>query len=92
MHLFVGLFMENDQQINMIEIFAGTPWQAGMVKSLLENAEIEAFLADEIIGTLSPWWADAGGAGPVKVFISNLDYDIAREIVQDYENNLKDEK
>ena len=84
--------MEDNNEIKLVEIFAGTPWQAGMVKSLLENAEIEAFMADEIIGTLSPWWTAPGGAGAVKVYISNADFDKAKAVVEEYENNLKDDK
>jgi len=41
-------------------IFVGTAWEAGIVKSLLENAEIEALLKDEIMGTLNPWWTAPG--------------------------------
>ena len=84
--------MKKNQQVDLVEIFAGTPWQAGMVKSLLENAEIEAFMADEIIGTLSPWWTAPGGAGAVKVYISNAEFDKAKGVVEEYENNLKDDK
>jgi len=74
---------------HLIEVFAGTTWQAGMVKSLLENAGIEVFVKDEIIGTLNPWWTAPGGAGSVTVFISNLDFDKAKPIVDEYEKNLK---
>ena len=81
--------METKDNITLIEIFAGTPWQAGLLKSLLENAEIEAFLADEIIGTLSPWWTAPGGAGSVKVFISSQNIENAKVIVSEFENNLK---
>jgi hypothetical protein len=82
--------MKTEKEMKPVEIFAGTPWQAGMVKSLLENAEIEAFLADEIIGTLSPWWTAPGGAGAVRVFVSIRDYEKAKTFVEDYEKNLKD--
>jgi hypothetical protein len=76
--------------IEPVEVFAGTTWQAGMVKSLLENAEIEAFLTDEIIGTLSPWWTAPGGAGSVRVFVSNEDYDKAKGIVEEFEKHLNE--
>jgi hypothetical protein len=84
--------MDDEKDVKLVEIYAGTTWQAGMVKSLLENAEIEAFLADEIIGTLNPWWTAPGGAGPVKVFISSLDIENAMVIVREFENNLKEDQ
>jgi hypothetical protein len=80
--------MKYDNDIKPVEVFAGTAMQAGIVKSLLENAEIETFLQDEFIGTLNPWYATPGGAGAVKVYVSNLDYEKAKLVVEDYENNL----
>lgn len=82
--------MKTDEEIEPVEVFAGTAWQAGMVKSLLENAEIEAFLKDEIIGTLNPWWTASGGVGSVKVYVSILDHENAKQIVAEYEKNIKE--
>ncbi len=70
-------------------VFAGTIWQAEMVKSLLGNAGIEAFIKDGYIGTIGPWWAAPGGAGAVKVVVSGKDVDLAKEIVKEYEQNNK---
>lgn len=60
-----------------------------MVKSLLKNAEIEVYLKDEIVGTLSPWWTASGGVGSVKVVVSNLDFANAKLIVEEYERNSR---
>ncbi len=84
--------MSPDKSNNPMEVFAGTPWQVGMVKSLLENAEIETFVKDEILGMLNPWWTSPGGAGPIAVFVSNDDYVKAKQIVDEYEKNLKNKK
>jgi hypothetical protein len=75
-------------EIVPVEVFSGTTLEAGIVKSLLENAEIEAFLMDEIIGTLTPWWTAPGGAGAVRVFVSSRDYNTAKEIVEEYIKNI----
>jgi hypothetical protein len=75
-------------EIEPVEVFSGTIWQAEMVKSLLENAEIEAFLIDENTGTLAPWYTSGGGAGSVKVIVSTLDYDKAKAVVAEYETNI----
>lgn len=48
-----------------------------MARSLLENAEIRAVIKDGKMGTLNPWQAAPGGAGSVKVFILNKDFDNA---------------
>jgi len=52
-----------------------------MVKSLLKNAEIEAFLKNIVI---SSYMYEPIQSEQVKVLISNYDYDKAKRIVDDY--------
>ena len=77
--------MNTDQKIYPVEVFDGNDWDASMVKSLLDNAEIESFIKDEKMGVLAPWNVAGGGAGSVKIFVSNLDFEKAREVVEQYE-------
>lgn len=84
--------MNKSNEIQPVMVFAGTNWEAGVVKSLLENAEIEAFLKDDLMGTINPWVTEAGGAGAVKVFISSVDIEKAIPIVKEFEKNLKEDK
>ena len=81
--------MKPNKQGKLIEIFAGTVIEAEMVKSLLQDSEIEAFLKDENIGTIAPWQASAGGAGSVKVVISDLDYARAKVVMDEYYKNTR---
>ena len=76
--------MNMDQEIYPVEVFDGNDWEASMVKSLLDNAEVEAFLKDERMGVLEPWVVAGGGAGSVKIFVSNVDFEKAKEVVDDY--------
>lgn len=71
----------------MIEIFDGNSFQAQMIKNLLENEGIESFLKDEIIAR-SPIFRPEGG---VRVMISELDYEKAKQIVDEYEQLQKNE-
>lgn len=77
--------MKPDNEIYPVEVFDGNDWEASMVKSLLDNAEIEAFMKDEKMGVLAPWNVAGGGAGSVKIFVSNVDYEKAKEVVDDYQ-------
>ena len=81
--------MKTDNRIEPVEVFAGTAVQATLVKSLLENAEIAAYLKDEFSGTLYPWHTTPGGIGAVKVFVSSVDHEKARIVVDEYESNMK---
>jgi len=77
--------MNKDQEIYPVEVFDGNDWEASMVKSLLDNAEIESFIKDEKMGVLAPWNVAGGGAGSVKIFVSNVDYEKAKEVIAQYE-------
>lgn len=83
--------MKTEKGVEPVEVFAGTAVQASLVKSLLENAEIEAYLKDEFTGVLYPWHTSPGGVGAVKVFVSNVDQEKAKMVVEDYESNVKKE-
>lgn len=76
--------MNTDNEIIPVEVFDGNQWEASLVKSLLDNAEIESFIKDQRMGVLAPWNVDAGGAGPIKIFVSNLDYEKAQEVIEQY--------
>ena len=81
--------MEPNNDIEPVEVFAGTTWEAGLVKSLLEDAEIEAFMLDENTGTLAPWYTAGGGAGSVRVVVANIDFIPAKAIVDEFEGNIR---
>ena len=76
--------MKTDDEIYPVIVFEGNDWQASMVKSLLENTEIEVFLKDERMGVIAPWNVAGGGAGSVKVIVSNVDLEKATEVVNDF--------
>lgn len=80
--------MTTKKKFDLVEIFAGSPIDAEIVKSLLLDAEINAFLKDENIGTIAPWHVAAGGVGAVKVIVSSLNCDRAKLVVQEYLTNL----
>jgi hypothetical protein len=83
--------MATNNGVVPVEVFAGTAVQATLVKSLLENAEIAAYLKDEFSGTLYPWHTTPGGVGAVKVFVSSADHEKAKLVVDEFERNSANE-
>lgn len=79
--------MKAMHEIEPVDIFSGDIVEAGMVKSLLENAEIPAYFKDEIMGTLVPWLTDQGVAGSVRILVSSQDAEKAKLIVEEYKKN-----
>jgi hypothetical protein len=81
----------DNSDIHAVEVFAGMQWEAALVKSLLENAEIQAYLKDEIRGTTMPWQVEPGGFNAIKVIVSSSDLELAQQVVKDFEDNRKGE-
>jgi hypothetical protein len=79
--------MKMKDEIRSLQVFAGNATEAAIVKSLLENAEIQAFLKDEIYGVLEPYVVAPGGIGAVKVIVSSIDAEKAKQVVDEYEKN-----
>lgn len=61
--------------------------EAGLLKGALEDSGITAFLKDEIIGTVVPWFAAPGGVGAVKVVVPSDALDKAKVVIKDLKDN-----
>jgi hypothetical protein len=83
--------MSTKDKTGMVTIFAGQQWETILLKSLLENVGIEVYLKDEAIGTLAPWYVGPGGAGAIKVVVSESDLELASQIVAEFESKNKNE-
>jgi hypothetical protein len=81
-----------NENVNPTEVFAGNIVDVGLVKSMLEDAGIHAFLKDEIVGMLSPWFTSPGGAGSIKVLVAKTDEADAKAVVSAFENNINEIK
>lgn len=76
--------MKAESMSEPLVVFAGNIIEAGMIKSLLEDSEIKAYLKDELMGTMNPWWVTPGGVGSVKVVVSPWDKEKAMEVVNQF--------
>ncbi len=74
---------------DIIEVYAGSPLDTGLIMSMLQDSDIECFLQDENMGTIAPWQVSAGGAGAVKIMINSNDLEKARLLIEQFEQNRK---
>lgn len=81
---------KNKDDIKPVEIFSGTHWETTMIVSLLENEKIEAFMIDNIMGSLNPWHTSPGATNPVKVLVSSVDVERALLVVKEYQANSQE--
>ena len=78
--------MKSESEIKPVEVFAGSPIQAGFIKSVLEDNGIQVFLYNELMGTIAPWRVEAGGFDPVKVIVSSEDQQSALQLIEEFNN------
>jgi hypothetical protein len=71
-----------------IEVFTGTAWECGLVQSLLENAEITAFVYYGGRGTLAPW-NTVGSVPRNRIAVSSEDFVKAKQVVDQYYEAMK---
>jgi hypothetical protein len=73
---------------NPIKVFTGIVWEVRLVESLLENAEIKAYVYYGGRGTMAPW--DSGGGLPInRIFVSSADFEKAKQAVNQYYEAMK---
>lgn len=73
-----------------ITVFAGNALEANIIKGLLEDDGMTVFLKDEIIGTIAPFYAAAGGVGAVKIVVAKQDAEKARSVIKEFLNKNSD--
>lgn len=70
-----------------VEVFAGPLWKSTMVKEMLIDNWILAFILNEFEGTMAPFRVQAGGVDPIKVVVSSDDYNVALRLIKEFNEN-----
>lgn len=79
--------MQSESELKPVEVFAGSPIQAGFIKSVLEDNGIQVFLYNELMGSIAPWRVEAGGIDPVKVIVSSEDRQISLQLIEEFNSS-----
>ena len=69
--------MKEEDYSRAIEVFSGSPWEAEIIKGLLESNDIRCVVKDGIMGTLAPYIAPA-----VSVLVTEDEYEAATELIK----------
>jgi len=73
--------MEAKENTILTEIYSGTPWEAELIKGLLESNGIESVLKDGIMGTLAPYLSTE-----VAILVNEKDYELSMQIIRERDN------
>ena len=69
--------MKEEDYSKSVEVFSGSPWEAEIIKGLLESNDSRCVVKDGIMGTLAPYIAPA-----VSVLVTEDEYEAATELIK----------
>ena len=69
--------MKEKDYSKSIEVFSGSPWEAEIIKGLLESNDIRCVVKDGIMGTLAPYIAPA-----VSILFTEEEYEASTELIR----------
>ncbi len=79
---------KEDQSLTPYEVFEGSPWEAGLLKSILEDNEIESIMQQSSALPMNIWPTDAA---IMRVYVAFKDYEQAKAIVEEFYTNMDQE-
>jgi hypothetical protein len=79
---------KEDKSLSPYEVFEGTAWEAGLLKSILEDNDIETIM--EVVTSL-PWNSLPTTGASAKLFVALKDLEQAKAIVNEFYTNMEKE-
>ncbi|MEG1545726.1 MAG: DUF2007-related protein [Bacteroides sp.] len=73
--------MTTKKEDSLVKVFGGTPWEAELVKGLLESNEILSMLKDDTLSSVTSPYAGFGGV--MEVLVNEDDYELAKKILDE---------
>jgi hypothetical protein len=75
--------MEN-HNIQPVEIFNGSLWEAEVIQGMLSSEGIETFVRDDQTGTIAPWVVVSGGVDSVRLLVADTEAARALQLIAEY--------
>jgi len=79
---------KEDKSQSPHEVFEGTAWEASLLKSILEDNDIETIIQQT---SSLPWNIMPTTGASMKVYVSLDDFEQAKEIVEEFYSNMHKE-
>jgi hypothetical protein len=79
---------KDDQNRMPYEVYEGSAWEAGLLKSILEDNDIETIMQQ---ASSLPWNIMPTEAATMKVFVAAENLEQARAIVKEFYSNMEKE-
>lgn len=79
--------MKEKDDTALVEVFAGSPWEAELTRGLLESNGIKSVVKDGFIGSLAPYLSPE-----VTIMVNESDYEAATEVISEREKEKEKEK
>jgi hypothetical protein len=79
---------KEDKDLAPYEVFEGSAWESGLLKSILEDNDIEAYMTQDY---QLPWNAVPVKGAAAKVFVALKDLEQAKAIVEEFYSNMEKE-
>ena len=79
---------KEDKDLTPYEIYEGSQWEAGLLKSILEDNDIETYITEAYA---LPWNNLPVKGAAAKVFVALKDFEQAKVIVTDFYSNMEKE-
>jgi len=78
----------DDNNLSPYEVYEGTAWESGLLKSILEDNDIETFMTQDC---QLPWNTIPVKGAAAKVFVALKDMEKAKAIVVEFDSNMQKE-
>jgi hypothetical protein len=79
---------KEDKDLTPYEVFEGSAWEAGLLKSILEDNDIETYITE---AQSLPWNSLPVKGAAAKVFVALKDLVQAKAIVDEFYSNMEKE-
>ncbi|HNX43913.1 MAG TPA: DUF2007 domain-containing protein [Bacteroidales bacterium] len=80
--------MGTEDELETFEIYEGTAWEVALLKSILDDNEIESIMRD---ASFASWNLYPARAGTVKIFVAQKDFERAVKITGEFRANMQKE-